>query len=67
MISVQSRHADCIQFQDPGESLRISDVNFNTNESIPNNKEFLSVQCPTDSGLTSEENVKPITDTYTAI
>ncbi|VDP52169.1 unnamed protein product [Schistosoma curassoni] len=33
---------DCIQFQDPGESVPISVVNSNTNECILDNTEFLS-------------------------
>ncbi|VDO93885.1 unnamed protein product [Schistosoma mattheei] len=42
MISLQNRHADCIQFQDPGESVPISSVNSNTDECILDNTEFLS-------------------------
>ncbi|CAH8588811.1 unnamed protein product, partial [Schistosoma bovis] len=42
MISVRNRHADCIQLQEPGESVPISVVNSNTNEHILDNTEFSS-------------------------
>ncbi|CAH8288773.1 unnamed protein product [Schistosoma turkestanicum] len=41
-LSTHNRHVDQIQFQEPGESVPISVVNSNTNESILDNTEPLS-------------------------
>ncbi|VDP60141.1 unnamed protein product [Schistosoma mattheei] len=42
VVSIHNPHGDCIQSQEPSESVPISAVNSNNNEHILDNIEFLS-------------------------